>query len=100
MNRNKNDRNDECIAHLIRSDWFKTVHVGGALGAPLAARGEGSSSTNCVTTRTRYGLLRPFCLNVGRVSASGFDARARDLVNGNAQPRVIETAWNSTLRGT
>ena len=28
MNRNKNDRNDaRSIAHLIRSGWFKAVHV-------------------------------------------------------------------------
>ena len=89
MNRNKNDRNDaRSIAHLIRSGWFKAVHVKSVasqeLRSLLVAREFFVNKLRDHENEIR-GLLRPFGLKVGRVSASGFDARVRDLVNGNPQ---------------
>jgi transposase len=89
MNRNKNDRNDaRWIAHLIRSGWFKALHVKSVasqeLRSLLVAREFFVNKLRDHENEIR-GLLRPFGFKVGRVSASGFDARVRDLVDGNPQ---------------
>ncbi len=89
MNRNKNDRNDaRSIAHLIRSGWFKAVLVKSVfsqeLRSLLVAREFFGNKLRDHENEIR-GLLRPLGLKVGRVSASGFDARVRDLVDGNPQ---------------
>ena len=89
MNRNKNDRNHaRSIAHLIRSGWFKAVHAKSMasqeLRSLLVARDFLVNKLRDHENEVR-GLLRPFGLKVGRVSARGFDARVHDLVNGNPQ---------------
>ncbi|WP_090115367.1 IS110 family transposase [Limimaricola pyoseonensis] len=100
MNRNKNDRNDaRSLAQLIRSGWFKAVHV---------------KSTESQETRTLLmareffvnklrdheneirGLLRPFGLKVGRVAARDFDTRVRELVEGYPN---LELCMSALLRG-
>ena len=87
MNRNKNDRNDaRSIAHLIRLGWFKAVHVVGCQpGTALAAGGAGVLRQQAATMRTRSAVCCDPWAEGGRVSASGFDARVRDLVDGNPQ---------------
>lgn len=84
MNRKKNDRNHaRLIAHLIRSGWFKAVHVKSVasqeLGSLLIAR---EFFVNKLRDHENE-VLRHFGLKVGRVTPSGFDARVRDLISGN-----------------
>lgn len=100
MNRNKNDCNDaRSIAQLIRSGLFKAVHVKAVasqeLRSLLVARAFFVNELRDHENEIR-GLLRPFCLKVGRVSASGFDARVRDMVRGNPQ---LEFCIGSLLDG-
>ena len=88
MNRNKNDRNDaRSIAHLIRSGWFKAVHIKSVasqeLRSLLAAREFFVNKLRDHENEVR-GLLRPFGLKVGKVSTSGFEGRVRELIAGNA----------------
>jgi transposase len=100
MNCNKNDRNDaRSIAQLIRSGWFKTMHVKSVasqeLRSLLVAREFFVNKLRDHENEIR-GLLRPFGRKVGHVSASGFDARVRDLVNGNPQ---LEFCIGALLEG-
>lgn len=87
MNRNKNDRNDaRSIAQLVRSGWFKRVHVKSVesqeLRSLLVAREFFVNKLRDHENEIR-GLLRPFGLKVGAVSASGFAGRVRELVGSN-----------------
>jgi len=100
MNRNKNDRNDaRSIAHLIRSGWFKQVHMKSVasqeLRSLLVAREFFVNKLRDHENEIR-GLLRPFGLKVGRVSASGFAARVRELVTGNQR---LELCMDALLEG-
>ena len=83
---NKNDRNDaRSIAQVIRSGWFKTVHVKSTesqeLRTLLTTRGFLVNKIRDHENEVR-GALRPHGLKVGQVSASGFLARVRELVEG------------------
>jgi transposase len=84
MSQNKTDRNDaRSIAQLVRSGWFKSVHVKSV---------ESQEHRTLLTSREFLvnkirdheneirGVLRPFGLKVGRVGSSGFASRVRDLV--------------------
>lgn len=84
MSANKTDRNDaRSIAQLVRSGWFKTVHVKSV---------ESQELRTLLVTREFFvnklrdheneirGLLRPFGLKVGRVGAAEFEGRVRELV--------------------
>lgn len=87
MNRDKNDRNDaRSIAQLIRSGRFKAVHVKSRasqeLRSALAARAFFVNKLRDHENEIR-GLLRPFGLKVGRVTARDFEARVRDLAAGH-----------------
>lgn len=87
MNRNRNDRNDaRSLSHLIRSGWFKTVHVKSKQSQEsrslLVAREFFVNKLRDHGNEIR-GLLRPFGLKVGRASASRFEARVRKLVDDN-----------------
>jgi transposase len=100
MNRNKNDRNDaRSLAQLIRSGWFKKVHVKSAqsqeLRTLLVAREFFVNKLRDHENEIR-GLLRPFGLKVGRVGASAFAARVRELVEGN--PR-LQLCMDALLKG-
>jgi len=85
MSRNKNDRNDaRSIAQIIRSGWFKAVHVKSTDSQELRTL---LTSREFLVNKVRdhenemRGALRPFGLKVGRVGASGFAQRIRDLVS-------------------
>lgn len=83
MTRNKNDRNDaRSLAHLIRSGWFKAVHVKSVesqeLRTLLVAREFFVNKLRDHENEIR-GLLRPFGLKVGRVAAREFEDRVREL---------------------
>lgn len=71
MNRNKNDRNDaRSLAQLVRSGWFKAVHVklrpSQELRTLLTAREFYVNKLRNHENEIR-GLLRPFGLKVGKV---------------------------------
>lgn len=100
MNRNKNDRNDaRSLAHLIRSGWFKAVHVKSTesqeLRSLLIAREFFVNKLRDHENEIR-GLLRPFGLKVGRVTARDFEARVRTLVDGIPN---LEFCMAALLRG-
>lgn len=100
MHRNKNDRNDaRALVHLVRSGWFKAVHVKSRISQELrtllVAREFLVNKLRDHENEIR-GLLRPFGLKVGRVSASGFEARIRELVEGS--PR-LELCMDALLQG-
>lgn len=96
---NKNDRNDErSIAQIIRSGWFKQVHVKSAesqeLRTLLTTRGFLVNKLRDHENEIR-GALRPRGLKVGRVTVTGFAARVRELVAGNAR---LELCMEALLR--
>lgn len=100
MNRNKNDRNDaRSLAQLIRSGWFKAVHVKSTesqeLRSLLIAREFFVNKLRDHENEIR-GLLRPFGLKVGRVTARDFEARVRELVEGIPN---LERCMEALLRG-
>lgn len=100
MNRNKNDRNDaRSLAHLIRSGWFKSVHVKSSESQEMRTL---LMSREFFVNKLRdheneiRGLLRPFGLKVGRVAAREFEARVRELVEGYPN---LELCMSALLRG-
>ncbi len=100
MTRNKNDRNDaRSLAHLIRSGWFKAVHMKSAesqeLRALLIAREFFVNKLRDHENEIR-GLLRPFGLKVGHVAARDFESRVRELAAGVP---LLELCMAALLRG-
>ena len=100
MSNNKNDRNDaRSIAQLIRSGWFKSVHVKSVesqeLRTLLITRGFFVNKLRDHENEIR-GSLRAHGLKVGRVSSSGFEARIRELVDG--RPMFV-LCMEALLRG-
>ena len=100
MNRNKTDRNDaRSLAQLVRSGWFKTVHVKSTesqeLRSLLVAREFFVNKLRDHENEIR-GLLRPFGLKVGRVAAKDFEIRVRDLV---ARSPTLDHCIDALLRG-
>jgi transposase len=84
MAANKTDRNDaRAIAQVVRSGWFKAVHVKSnesqELRTLLSAREFLVNKVRDHENEIR-GLLRPFGLKVGRIGAAGFEPRVRELV--------------------
>ena len=85
---NKTDRNDaRGIAQLMRTGWFRPVHVKSheaqTLRVLLAGRKALLGKVIDLENMIR-GLIRPFGLKVGVVSTSKFEARVRELVIGLA----------------
>ena len=100
MNRNKNDRNDaRSIAQLVRSGWFKAVHVKSRrsqeLRTLLTAREFYVNKLRDHENEIR-GLLRPFGLKIGKVGARDFEARARELAAGEP---LLELCVETLLAG-
>lgn len=84
MSLNKTDRNDaRSIAQLVRSGWFKTVHVKSIESQELRTL---LTSREFLVNKVRdheneiRGALRPHGLKVGQVGSSAFAARIRELV--------------------
>lgn len=83
---NKTDRNDaRGIAQLMRTGWFRAVHVKSreaqALRVLLAGRKALLGKVIDMENMIR-GVIRPFGLKVGEVSTGKFEARVRELVAG------------------
>ncbi|MEM8753913.1 MAG: hypothetical protein AAGF90_13120 [Pseudomonadota bacterium] len=100
MNRNQNDRDDaRSLAQLIRSGWFKAMHVKSTesqeLRSLLIVREFFVNKLRDHENEAR-GLLRPFGLKVGRVAAHDFEARVRELVD---EIINLERCMDALLRG-
>jgi transposase len=92
MSQNKSDRNDaRSIAQLVRSGWFKSVHVKSVESQELRTL---LTSRNFLVNKVRdheneiRGALRPFGLKVGQVGANRFAQRVQELVEG--RPRLVQ----------
>ena len=90
---NKTDRNDaRGIAQLMRTGWFRAVHVKSreaqTLRVLLAGRKALLGKVLDMENMIR-GLIRPFGLKVGIVSIGKFEARVRELVAGLAELEEI-----------
>jgi transposase len=83
----KTDRNDaRAIAQMMRTGWFKAVHVKGEQSQKIRAI---MSSRRCLLDK-RIDLenhiratLRTFGLKIGAVSLTAFEARVRELIVGD-----------------
>ncbi|MBB2157938.1 IS110 family transposase [Gluconacetobacter diazotrophicus] len=83
---NKTDKNDaRGIAQLMRTGWFRAVHVKSreaqTLRVLLAGRKALLGKVIDMENMIR-GLIRPFGLKVGQVSTGKFEARVRELAAG------------------
>lgn len=90
---NKTDKNDaRGIAQLMRTGWFRPVHVKSqhaqTLRVLLAGRKALLGKVLDMENMIR-GLIRPFGLKVGQVSIGKFEARVRELVAGLAHLEAI-----------
>lgn len=92
---NKTDKNDaRGIAQLMRTGWFRAVHVKSseaqALRVLLTGRKAMLGKVLDMENMIR-GLIRPFGLKVGQVSTGKFEARVRELVAGlAAMEQIVE----------
>ena len=90
---NKTDRNDaRGIAQMMRTGWFRVVHVKSQVAQTLRALlvgrkallGKVLDMENMIR-----GVLRPFGLKVGEISVGRFDARVRELIAGKRELEAI-----------
>lgn len=95
-NRNTNDVRS--LESLIRSGWFKAVHVKSKESQEMRTL---LMSRAFFVTKLRdheneiRGLLRPFGLKVGRVTAMEFEPRVRERVDGYTN---LELCMSALLR--
>lgn len=92
---NKTDKNDaRGIAQLMRTGWFRAVHVksGEAQALRVLLTGRKAMLGKVLDMENMIrGLIRPFGLKVGQVSTSKFEARVRELVAGlAAMEQIVE----------
>lgn len=95
----KTDRRDaEGIARLLQMGWFRPVHCKSVsaqeMRAILTARKAIQQSAIDLELSLR-GVLRNFGLKIGQVGKGGFEARIRELIEGNL---MLETAAAPILR--
>jgi transposase len=101
MAHNKTDRNDaRSIAQLVRSGWFKSVHVKSIDSQELRTL---LTSREFLVNKVRdheneiRGSLRPFGLKVGRVGSSAFASMPCPAVMPNSA-RCPRSALTSIVR--
>lgn len=95
----KTDRRDaEGIARLLQMGWFRPVHCKSVsaqeMRAILTARKAIQQSAIDLELSLR-GVLRNFGLKIGQVGKGGFEARIRELIEGNL---MLEAAAAPILR--
>jgi len=90
----KTDRNDaRAIAQVVRTGWFRAVHVKSTLSQELRAL---LTARKLLVAKLRdldsgiRGLLRGFGLKVGQVGERSFPSRIRELVEGLSLEAVVE----------
>ncbi len=90
----KTDRNDaRAIAQVVRTGWFRAVHVKSALSQELRTL---LTARKLLVAKLRdldsgiRGLLRGFGLKVGQVGERSFPSRIRELVEGLSLEAVVE----------
>ncbi|WP_164939151.1 IS110 family transposase [Bradyrhizobium zhanjiangense] len=92
---NKTDRNDaKGIAQMMRTGWFRAVHVKSEAAETLRALLVGSKAMLGKVLDMENmirGLLRPFGLKVGEISVGRFDARVREIMAGKKELEAIVT---------
>jgi transposase len=93
----KTDRNDaRGIAHMMRTGWFRAVHVKSTQSQKLRVL---LGNRRCLLDkrldieRRIRGTLKAFGLKVGKVGAAGYETRVRELIDGDAEL----TAWLEPL---
>jgi len=78
------DRNDaQGIAQIVRTGWFKAVHLKSAAGQrlrTLTAARKAAVRTLTGNEQVIRGLLRPLGLKIGAVTRVRFEARVRQLI--------------------
>lgn len=92
---NKTDRNNaKGIAQMMRTGWFRAVHVKSegaqTLRALLVGRKALLGKVLDMENMIR-GLLRPLGLKVGEISVGRFDARVREITAGKKELEAIVT---------
>jgi transposase len=92
----KTDRKDaRGIAQLMRLGWFRQVHCKSAMSqemrALLTARGQVQSKMHDIEMSIR-GILRGFGLKVGKTAPREFEARIRELCDGNDMLTFVHEA--------
>ncbi|MCK1325388.1 IS110 family transposase [Bradyrhizobium sp. 156] len=92
---NKTERNDaKGIAQMMRTSWFRAVHVKSeaaqTLRALLVGRKAMLGKVLDMENMIR-GLLRPFGLKVGEIPVGRFDTRVRDLLAVKKELEAIVT---------
>lgn len=96
----KTDRNDaRGIAQVVRTGWFKPVHVksiSSQRARTLAAARKHIIRSIAAAEQVIRGLLRPLGLKVGIVLRNLFATRVRELVGGDA---MLEEIMNLPLAG-
>jgi transposase len=90
---NKTDRNDaKGIAQMMRTGWFRAVHVKSeaaqTLRALLVGRKALLGKVLDMENMIR-GLLKPFGLKVGEISVGRFEARVREILAGKKELEAI-----------
>ena len=95
----KTDRNGaHGIAQIVRTGWFKAVHLKSAAGQRLrtltAAR---KAAVRALTGNEQVirGLLRPLGLKIGAVTRVRFEARVRQLIGAD---RLLSSIFEPLLR--
>ncbi|WP_439360138.1 IS110 family transposase [Bradyrhizobium sp. DASA03007] len=92
---NKTDRNDaKGIAQMMRTGWFRAVHVKSeAAQTPRALLAGRKALLGKVldVENTIRGLLKPFGLKVGEISVGRFATRVREIVAGKKELEAIVT---------
>lgn len=95
----KTDRRDaEGIARLLHLGWFRPVHcksVSAQEVRAILAAGKTIQGNMIALEMSLRGLLRNFGLKVGTISRGRFEARIRELVEGNA---MLEATTEPMLR--
>ncbi|MGY3108103.1 transposase [Bradyrhizobium sp. LM3.4] len=89
---NKTERNAKGIVQMMRTGWFRTVHVKSESAQPLRAPLVGRKAMRCKMLGMENmirGLLSPFGLQVGKISVGRFDARVREIMAGKSALEAI-----------
>ena len=96
----KTDRRDaQGLAHLLRMGWFRPVHCKSVSSQEMRALLSGRKALQSAMLNLESairGMLRNFGLKVGPISKGKFEARIRELAEGNTR---LDTMVEAILQG-